>query len=206
MIWIEPKDDLPRYSRAFGPINWRDIEKVIAATWPDERILRPDDVRGHHDTLPAAIRARGWPKLDAVRGKAIFGLLDGGAQRRAYLAGADNLAKRRMFVLSDSALSPHAAVFKIDDARRQGGRIRSLVEAGFLVATNCDRTGDDLETNRRRLRRSLSSGPHWVCTDFPGSSRPGAYVCVLPDGALARVNPVSGPVAVRGNAIIEPRR
>ena len=35
-------------------------------------VLTPDDVRGHHATLPEAITQDGWPTLDSARGQVIF--------------------------------------------------------------------------------------------------------------------------------------
>ena len=199
MVWIEPKDDLPKYSSSFGAVHWRKVEGVIGSVWPDDRILRPDDVRGEHGDLPTAISAGGWPLLSAVRGKVVFALLDGGVHRRAYLEDAPNLARRRMFVLSDDPAAAHAAVFKIDDARRHGGQIRRLVKRGFLVSTNCDRAGVSPEDNAARLRRSLGVGSHFPVATKAG----GGYACTIP-GAFVRVNPVSGPEERRGQPVLEP--
>ncbi len=63
--------------------------KVHISVFPRPEILAPDDVRGDFDTLPEAIRARGWPRLDDVRGRVMLALDNTDAVRDAYIGGAD---------------------------------------------------------------------------------------------------------------------
>ena len=109
MIQIEPKEQSfpalnPNYPDIAvlpwdGPA-WQRLEEDILAVFPRRQLLTPDRVRGDYDTLPAAISARGWPRLGDVRGRVFFTLDNRGPARDAYLDKADNLAGRLLFVIA----------------------------------------------------------------------------------------------------------
>ena len=73
-----------------------------------------------------AIRAKGWPALDSVRGRVFFGLDNEDQTRELYLRIHQNLKERLMFTSVDKN-HPAAAWFKINDPVRDFDRIRSLV-------------------------------------------------------------------------------
>ena len=83
-IWIEPKDDVDLLRRVD---DFEALDAEILAVWPRQRLITPDLVRGERESLRAAIELDGWPRLDAVRGRAMFILLDTGKHRDAYLRG-----------------------------------------------------------------------------------------------------------------------
>ena len=199
-IQVEAKDG-PIPDPGFGfvvPPPWdaaafAQLEEEIRAVFPEERILTPGDVRGHHRTLAAAVRAGRWPTLDEARGKVMFVLDDKGAKRDTYRALVPDLDDRLLFV-DVPETDPDAAVFVVNDPIRDGDRIRALVEEGFLVRTRADadtreaRSGD---TTRRDA--ALASGAHFVSTDYvwPDERLGTGYVVDLPGDGAARCNPIS---------------
>ena len=91
---------------------------------------------------------------------------------------------------------PDAAVTVVNDPIGDAGRIRSLVEAGFIVRTRADadtvqaRSGDTTQRDA-----ALASGAQYVSTDYVWTDdRFGTgYVVDLPGDTAARCNPVSAP-------------
>jgi len=69
----------------FGSEELDSVDAEILSVFEPDEILKPDDVRGNHETPRDAIRNRGWPRLDDVRGKVIFALDNGGDVRDLYL-------------------------------------------------------------------------------------------------------------------------
>ena len=169
-------------------------------------MFAPDDLRGRSKTLPNAIRDRGWPSLDSVRGKVMFALDNEGAIRDRYLDGHPALAGRAMFATAPSLDHPAAAWFKINDPVGDFDKSRDAVRRGYLVRTRAD--ADTLEARRNdpaRRDRALASGAQFVSTDFP-AARPefSTYRVSLPEGVVARSNPVSRPDGPGGD--LEPPR
>ena len=72
LILVELKDDaipgLPTRPCRFGREELEAVDAEILSVFARTEILTPDRVRGRFATLPEAIRAQGWPALDAVRG------------------------------------------------------------------------------------------------------------------------------------------
>lgn len=169
------------------------LEAEILSVFPRPEILTPDDVRGDSDTLPDAIRGRGWPKLDDVRGRVMFALDNTGRERDAYLEGHRALAGRLMFASVDEG-DPAAAWFKRNDPIGQSDEIRRLVAAGFLVRTRADADTRQARDGSTAMRdEALAGGAQFVSTDYPvPDPRFTDYRVELPGRAVARSNPVSG--------------
>ena len=196
-ILIELKEDrpAPELTRP-APIGERDLtalEAEILSVFPREKILAPNDVRGTASTLPEALRRHGWPKLNSVRGKVMFALDNGDELAALYLKGHSALQDRLMFV-SVPPDNPAAAWMKENDPIEGFERIQELVRAGFLVRTRAD--SDTVEARKndvRRRDRALASGAQFVSTDFPQPNpKFSSYAVRFPNGAVARVNPVTG--------------
>lgn len=182
-LLIECKEDSFAPTR---PVPWdeagfAELEQTIRAAFPRERILAPDDVRGAAATLREAVATRGWPTVDACRGKVCFLLDNEGALRDRYLAPAPGLAGRLLFA---SVPRDHAAAafMKRNDPVAGHDEIRSLVAAGFMVRTRADagtveaRAGDG-----SRRDTAIASGAQLVSTDFPEPDpRFGDYHVSLP--------------------------
>ncbi|HET6772700.1 MAG TPA: phosphatidylinositol-specific phospholipase C1-like protein [Acidimicrobiales bacterium] len=201
-IQIEAKDGaIPDPGLGFViPVPWTAatfaaLESEIASVFEPDRVLTPAEVRGRHDTLADAVRAGRWPRLDRARGQVMFMLDDKGAKRDAYRTQVPDLEDRSVFVDVPES-DPDAAVTVVNDPVRDAARIRSLVEAGFIVRTRADadtvqaRTGD---TSQRDA--ALASGAHFVSTDYvwPDDRFGTGYVVDLPGDTAARCNPVNAP-------------
>ena len=150
-------------------------------------------MRGRFGTLPGAIRAEGWPALDAVRGLVFFALDNEGSVRDRYLEGHPGLQDRLMFV-SVAPGHPAAAWFKINDPIKDFERIRQLVREGFLVRTRADADTRQARANDVTQRdKALASGAQYISTDYAEPDRRFSnYSVRFPGGAVARSNPISG--------------
>jgi len=164
MVWIEPKDELDGVADGLSLIDEASLlalDDAIREVWPEERLFRPDDLRGTHATLPDAV-AEGWPTLETMRGRAVFALLDSGAHRERYLAPSDVLEGRVMFVDAGSPEDPFAALFK-DGSDDQVG---AWIDAGFVVTVNGSAAGDDDAEAEAADAGKLAAGAHHVATDL----------------------------------------
>ncbi len=160
-----------------------------------DRLIIPDDVRGDHPTLEAAVRAQAWPTLAASRGKFVFLLISAFDKDSTapYLAGRPNLERRVAFLRAEPG-SPHAAFLLLDNALAQSAEIERRVREGYLV-----RTRADIETREARLNdmgraaTAFSSGAQVVSTDFfrRGNAFGTDYFVTLPGGGEFRCNPVN---------------
>ena len=156
-------------------------------------ILTPDRVRGRFATLPEAIRAEGWPALNAVRGLVLFALDNEGAVRDRYVLGHTALKDRMMFV-TVTPEHPAAAWFKVNDPVKDFDKIQRLVKQGFLVRTRADADTRQARTNDASQReKALASGAQYISTDYRVPDRRlSDYSVQFPGGQVARSNPVSG--------------
>lgn len=198
VFWLEPKDlefdwVSDEYVEFVG--DYGELESEIRSVWPDERVLRPDDVRGPHSTLPEAIAATGWPTLGELRGKAIFVLLDASEHREAYVAPAENLQGRTLFVGASTATSAFAGFFKINNAGAEASRVRALAEAGFIITSNVDGPEASDADNQARFEGALEAGAHFLSSDLPARIPGREYFADLPLGAPARCHPYGAPPA-----------
>ena len=203
LVLVELKDDavpgLPTRPAPFGKTELDAVDAEIRSVFDARGILRPDDLRGPFDTLPEAIKARGWPSLDASRGKVLFALDNEGPVLNLYLEGHRALRGRAMFA-SVAPGQPAAAWMKRNDPIQDFEAIRKLVKDGYLVRTRAD--ADTAEARRddpRRREMALASGAQFVSTDFP-EPRPeiSGYRVRIPGGLVARSNPVSGDPSLDG--------
>ena len=174
------------------------LDDQIRATFPAERLLTPDDVRGRHDTLWDAVRSGGWPTLGEAAGKTFVILHENGPNRVAYLEGHPALEGRAMFVESDLEM-PHSAILIRNNPTDP--TIDDLARAGYLIRTRVDSQGQWQAANRER---ALASGAHILTTDYPRGEIEAKCAFSLPEGTPARVNPVTCPAAFRGTELREP--
>jgi hypothetical protein len=215
MILIEAKDEafltpLIPTPEFIGAAEFRDLEDEIRSVFPDDRIVRPDDVRGDHASLEEAILSDGWPTLGSVRGKVMFAL-DNAGKRDLYIDGDPSLSGRLIFPNSMPG-EPDAAFVKVNDPESDPTLIPDLVANGYIVRTRADaglvqgRTGD---TTRRDI--ALASGAQFVSTDFaepseivsidPAQPFDPDYRVSLPDDLPARCNPVAAPATCRSYVV-----
>lgn len=176
----------------FDAAAWGALDAEILAVLGPARLLRPDDVRGTHASLRAAVLADGWPALDAVRGRFLFVLDEPLAKLESYAADHPDLRGRVMFG-NFPETHPAAAFLVINDPLAEGDRIRAAVAAGFLVRTRADADTQEARSGSvMRRDAAFASGAHFVSTDYYiEDSRFGTgYRVALPGGGVARCNPV----------------
>ena len=200
LILVELKDEsifaLPTKPVRFSAEELDGVDAEILSVFDRSEILTPDRVRGRFSTLPEAIKAQGWPKLEEVRGLVMFALDNENAVRDRYLKGHPALQDRVMFT-TVAPSNPAAAWFKVNDPIKDFDRIQKLVRDGFLVRTRADVDTAHARSNDTTLRdKALASGAQFVSTDYPEPDRRlTEYSVRLPGGVVARPNPVSGDPA-----------
>lgn len=199
-ILLELKDDLPSPELTrpipFDAQQFAALEAEILSVFPRRKILAPDDVRGRASSLPEALRRHGWPTLDSVRGKVMFGLDNPGALCDLYLKGHPALEGRLLFANVPST-HPAAAWLEENDPVEGFARIQALVKAGFLVRTRADAdTVEARQNDTRRRDRAFASGAQFISTDYPEPNPAfSPYSVRFPGGVAVRANPVNGPEA-----------
>jgi hypothetical protein len=169
------------------------LDAEIRSVFPPDQVLTPDDVRGPFPTLDAAIKTRGWPAVDDVRGKVLFLMDNGGGYRTTYLAGHPSLEGRMIFTNSTPG-QPDAGFVKMNDPFDAG--IPVNVAAGYVVRTRADAdTFEARDDNTAPRDSAIASGATWVSTDFPvpGRAYGTPYFVDIPGGMPARCNPVNAP-------------
>ncbi len=205
-ILVELKDEAiaPEFTQPipFGVDELAAVEAEILSVFKRREILKPDDIRGTFSTLPEALAKRGWPRLDAVRGKVMFALDNGGKVRDLYLENHPALQGRLMFVSVDEA-HPAAAWMKVNDPVTGFDRIQGFVQAGFLVRTRADADTVQARTNDPTQReRALASGAQFISTDYPEPNPAFSdYQVRFEKGMVVRNNPVNGNPALSGKEL-----
>ncbi len=174
-ILIEPKDDT-----GGEPIDVDLLDAALLASWPDP--FTPAELQGDHATVQEAVLTEGWPFLGAVRGRAIFELLDSAQHRDAYTGEG-----RPMFRDPIDLTDPTAAFLLLDDPTDPA--IGPAVADGYLVRTFID---EDLGA-----AISEDGGAHMLSTDFPDQHP-------LPGGEPVRCNPVHVTEGCTATALEDP--
>jgi hypothetical protein len=188
------------FQHVIKPVEWDEtqlaaMEQEILNVFPRPEILMPDDVRGTAASLREAVLIRGWPELDAVRGRVMFALINGGEILARYLGKTGDWRGRLLFV-NVGPEHPAAAWMMIDDPLRYFDLIQVAVCMGFVVRTRGDAGLDQARAaDGRRRDRALDSGAQYISTDFPDpDARYSDYHVQLPGGGAARLNPISSPM------------
>lgn len=181
------------YNAVIGPDLLASLEQQITSVWPRERIVAPDDVQGDAATLSEGLAARGWPTIDATRGKILLVLHDGGNWRAAYVKGG--LAGRLLFpdAFGDLSLA-YAAVHTLNDPSGDAVKITAALDAGHLVRTRADADNvEPLAGDDTRALAALASGATFISTDYPPPKGDLDYVFEIPGGQPSRCNPRTAP-------------
>lgn len=202
-ILLELKEDTesPELTQPlrFGEAELAALEAEITSVIPRKKILMPDEIRRGERSLPEALRKYGWPKLDSVRGKIIFGMDNESSVRDLYLKDHPALEGKVLFV-SVPPDNPAAAWVKINDPAHDFDKIRTLVKAGFLVRTRADADTQQSRANDPSQRdKAFASGAQFISTDYREPNLSFSSYCVrFENGLVARSNPVIGNPALRG--------
>jgi len=183
-----------------------ELEEIILAVWPRDRLVVPDLVQRDHENARDGIAAEGWPTLGALRGRLMVVLHEGGALRTAYTDGGTTTAGRVMFPDTYGDLdAPFAAYHSMNDPLSGGDAIRAVVAAGHLVRTRAD--SDSEEPNAldyARAEAALASGAHFISTDYPFPGDDETYGMTIPDGTPSRCNPISAPAECTPLSVEDP--
>jgi Phosphoinositide phospholipase C, Ca2+-dependent len=197
-ILVETKEDTPREmpnavkAEPFTPALFDALDAEIRSVFQPNEIITPDEVRGNASTLLDAMHADKWPTLAKARGRVIF-LMDQQHVGPIYTQGHPSLKGRILFTNAIPG-APDAAFVEQNDGSLEA--INALVKQGYLVRTRTDEGTEQARTNdttRRDL--ALSSGAQILSTDYP-ASEPSSwtkYFVGLPNGLVARCNPVNKP-------------
>ncbi len=203
-IQVEPKEDTLEVSGLdlvealpYTPELMTALTAEVRSVFPDEDLLTPDDVRRGAPTLAAGLKKGGWPTVDSLRGKVMFALGSSGPQRDALMAAFPG-TRGGVFFPDSAPGDPFAAFAGLDDPQTpaQQQRIRAALDAGMMVRT---RTDADLLEGRSgdmtRATKAFASGAQVVSTDFfrPLPEIGGDFVVRLPQGGVARCDPVTAP-------------
>jgi len=181
------------YNAVLGPDLMDTLEQEILSVWPREQIVAPDDVQGDAADLSAGLAARGWPTIDASRGKLLIVLHDPGFWRDKYVEAG--LAGHLLFpdAFGDLTL-PYAAVHTLNDPTADAGKIAAALAAGHLVRTRADSDNvEPLAGDYTRATAALASGATFISTDYPPPKGEVDFVFSIPEGTPSRCNPVTAP-------------
>ena len=190
LVLIEPKNYLDPPDMVISKLN-----DVLDQTWGRSRLVTPELLRRTHENVRESIRAEGWLTLGETRNRLIPVLHTSGSLRAA------NLSFRRgesgSLMLSDAygdLEAPYAAYHSINNPIGGQNSIINVVRANHLVRTRADSDGEEASTlDYQRATMALSSGAHFISTDFPFPSTSDTYGFVIPMGTPSRCNPISAP-------------
>lgn len=202
-IMIEAKDTgIPFFPNAtkvlpFDEEAFAALDKDIVQVMGKDKLIVPDDIRGHYKTLRDAVQGGNWPTVAAARGKFIFLLLPSmagmGEYGGAYVKNAPNLENKVMFVQS-SPESSFGAFILLDNAKIRQQEIQKYVKQGFLVRTRADIETYEAKVNDySRAEAAFKSGAQVISTDFFKSTNTYGtpYRVQLPNGRDIQANPVN---------------
>ena len=181
------------------------LEAEIRSVIPRRQLLTPDDVRGDAATPGDAVREKGWPTVDSIRGR-IWLFVPGNAFRDTALTRDPALRGAVVFTGSQPGESD-SAVALVDDPVADRETIAAAVRANMIVRTRAD--ADTYEARRNDMARSraaLAGGSQLISTDYP---RPDplvgtGYVVRIPGGTPGRCNPVNAPKDCRPEDVENP--
>lgn len=197
-ILLETKQsDLPPKYHAvttekFTAATFDALDAEIRAVFQPNEMITPDLVRGKFRTLEEAVLHDHWPQLATARGKVVF-LMDQRPVGPVYLDGHPSLRQRLIFTNAEPG-QPDCAFTEENEGSQE--TITALVRKGYLVRTRTDSDTQQARTNDTTRRDiALASGAQLLSTDYPSSeaSTWTGYAVSLPNGAVARCNPVNAP-------------
>ena len=180
------------------------LDAEIRSVFKPGEMITPDEVRGGASTLVEAVHTGKWPTLAEARGRVIF-LMDQQHAGPIYAQGHPSLRGRILFTNAVPG-APDAAFVEQNSGSLE--EIDALVKQGYLVRTRTDEGTEQARTNNTTRRDlALSSGAQMISTDYP-STEPSPWTkfsVELPDGLVARCNPVNKPAECVDH-LLEPAR
>lgn len=153
-----------------------DMEGEILSVFSPDAILTPDKLRGDANSLKEALTAdggSGWPKIDDMRGKVMFVVVNTYTKR--YLKQYPGL-RGAMFFVSDITptsdnvvfLEPANERYDSTQIKEAAKRVTKYVKQGYIVRARSDYDTREARANDpSRAQALLAAGAHWLSTDFP---------------------------------------
>ncbi len=197
----KPRPDMPA-TEPFTSQVFDALDTEIRSVFKPGEYITPDEVRGNAPTLEAAILNHGWPTLAKARGRVVF-LMDQRKAEPVYTEGHPSLKGRVLFTNAEPG-QPDAAFIEQNGGTKEA--IDDLVKKGYLIRTRTDEGTEEARTNNTARRDLvLTTGAQLISTDYPPSepSQWTSFVVALPDGLVARCNPINKP-AVCVDSLLEP--
>ena len=156
MILLECKDQpqppLPTQPETLARERLLELEREILSVIPPAWILRPMR-SAEREPLRDAVKNHGWPTVDSLRGKFLFGLDNTDAIRARYLEGNPSLETRFIFASAPDRNTRLQLGSSATTRCAYQEQIRQLVTAGFLVRTRADESKADPKMNRGLQQR-----------------------------------------------------
>jgi hypothetical protein len=168
------------------------VDAEIRSVFKPGEIITPDQVRGKHATVREGAMAGGWPTLKQARGKFMLAMDESPDVVAVYRGDRKSLEGRMMFVNIDEA-SPAAGYITLNEPIKEHARIAAAVKAGLIVRTRADADTWEARKNDTAPREAaFTSGATYISTDYRHpDKRFSNYEARLPDGLIARPNPVT---------------
>ncbi|SHN09840.1 Rhodanese-related sulfurtransferase [Cyclobacterium lianum] len=176
---------------AFDEQAFRLLDQVIMAKLGAEKLIRPVDISGTQRSLKEALTEKGWPDLEAAKGKFVWVLDEKEEKTKTYLS-SQAAGESAVFFVTVPEDHPMAGIFILNDPVGQEAQIRDLVKKGFLVRTRADAdTREARMKDTRRMEKAFESGAQLISTDYylPDPRWEGAYQVRFPDNSYSRINP-----------------
>lgn len=164
------------------------LDMEIKAVLPQNKLIAPDMVRGEFETLEQAITTKGWPNIEAVKGRFLFVLDEKSEKINRYLEGHPSLRNRVLFVNSPEG-NPEAAFRIVNDPVKDFDHIKKLVAKGYMVRTRADAGTKEARTkDYSRFEKAKASGAQVISTDYyiPSSLFPSEFKVIFDDGSYER--------------------
>ena len=189
-----PRPLLPEFEAApvlqFDHQLWLDLENCIREIIPKDKRVEPDMIRGEYRSLRKAIEDRGWPRLEELKGKFLFFLLNKKPQTVSYMK-VDQELQGRLFFSSLTQSASAASWFRVPDPDYP--YIPDLLSSGFLVTTMADQhTRHSRENDTRQKKKAFQAGAQFILTDYPVPDRRFSdYHVKFSNNLYVRENPVT---------------
>ena len=180
----------------FDSRTYDKLDKEIANNLGMEHVLTPDNVRGKYKTLEQAVLHQNWPTLKQAKGKFIFLLDEPPVKTAIYIKGHPSLRGRVYFTNSEPG-TPEAAIYVMNEAKKQRVRITALVKKGYIIRTRADSDTEEARVNdKSSFIAAQRSGAQIISTDYYKLSThfKSDYVISFADGGYFRMDPLFGAV------------
>ena len=191
-ILMNTKDQVIENLRKPLPFTTKALDSIdieIKSVFPNKQLITPDLVRGKYKTLEEAILKKGWPELNAVKGRFLFVLDEKEDKINQYLEHHFSLINRILFVNSQEG-NPEAAFRILNDPIKDFDYIKKLVAKGYMVRTRADSDTKQARTNDyTSFEKAKASGAQVISTDYyqPSQLFPSDYKISFENSTFERI-------------------